>query len=122
MYRVLIRGGICFNTVPQLNLGALTYRQIYGHIPEFPVLKQIAEFVHIKLLKGRHMKFGYELSFTKRRIRDFFKEAGFSKTEVESFRCYLPFVYFRLPILKKLARKIARYEAFNPMILVAARK
>ncbi len=122
MYRVLIREGICFNTVPQLNLGALTYRQIWGNIPEFPVLRQIAEFVHIKLLRGRHMKFGYELSFTKRRIRNLFKEAGFNKTEVESFRCYLPFVHLRLPILKKLAREIARYELFNPMILVAAQK
>lgn len=122
MHRVLKGGGICFNTVPQLNLGTLTYRQIWGNIPDFPGLKQIAEFFHIRLLKGRHMKFGYEFSFTKKRIKKFFEKEGFSKVIVRDFKCYLPFEYLRPLWLKKIAREISKTEIFNPMVLIVAEK
>lgn len=122
MYRVLKTGGVCFNTVPELNLGALTYRQSRGSIPDFPILKQMAEFLHIKLLRSRHMKFGYQLSFTKKRIKSLFKEAGFNQITVRNFKCYLPFECLRLLFLKKLARRMAKLEFFNPMMFIAAQK
>lgn len=122
MYRVLKKGGICFNTVPQLNLSSLTYRQIWGNIPNFPVLREIAEFFHIKLLGGRHMKFGYELSFTKKKMEKIFKSQGFNKVLVKNFKCYLPFTYLKPLWLKKIARYVSNTEILNPMILIVAQK
>lgn len=122
MYSVLKKGGICFNTVPQLNLGSLTYRQIWGNIPNFPIFKQIAEFVHIKLLKKKHMRFGYELSFGKRAIRRIFQKHGFEKVVIKRFRCYLSFKYLKFSWLQTLAQRLSKLELFNPMILVVAKK
>ena len=122
MYRVLKKGGICFNTVPQLNLGSLTYRQVWGNIPNFPILKQIAEFVHIKLLQKRYMRFGYELSFGKRALKRIFQKHGFERVEIKKFRCYLSFRYLKFSWLKALAQKLSRLELFNPMVFVVAKK
>ena len=122
MYRILKKGGVCFNTVPELNLGSLTYRQVWGNIPNFPVLKQIAEFVHIKLLKKRHMRFGYELSFGKKAIRRIFQRHGFEKVVIKRFKCYLSFKYLKFPWLQAMAQKLSKLELFNPMVLVVAKK
>lgn len=122
MFRVTKNGGWAFNTVPQLNLSALTYRQLWGNIPDFPLLKQLAEIVHLNLLKGRLMKFGYELSFTKSKMRRLFSQAGFRRAEVTNFHCFLPFEYFPSEKLKKIARRVAQTNLFNPMLLISAQK
>lgn len=122
MYRILKRRGVCINSVPQLNLGSLTYRQVWGNIPDFPVLKQIAELVHIKLLKKRHMRFGYELSFGKQTIKKTFEKHGFSKVKVKKLKCVLSFEYLKFPWLKTIAQKLSKLEVFNPMILIVAEK
>jgi 2-polyprenyl-3-methyl-5-hydroxy-6-metoxy-1,4-benzoquinol methylase len=44
-FRVLKEGGFAFNSVPKLNLGSLTYRQVWGNIPNAPVLRELSEFV-----------------------------------------------------------------------------
>ncbi len=122
MYRVLKKGGVCFNTVPELNLGSLTYRQVWGNIPNFPILKQIAEFVHIKLLKKRHMRFGYELSFGRKDLMRIFQKYGFEKVVIRRFKCYLSFKYLKFSWLKALAQRLSKLELFNPMVFVAAKK
>ena len=122
MYRILKKGGICFNSVPQLNLGSLTYRQVWGNIPNFPILKQIAELVHIKFLKKRHMRFGYELSFGKGTIKRIFRKQGFSELVIKRLKCYLSFDYLKFSWLKAIARKLSKLEVFNPMILIVAKK
>ena len=122
MYRILRDGGVCFNSVPQLNLGSLTYRQVWGNIPDFPILKSIAEFIHIKILKKKHMRFGYELSFRKKIIKKIFEKHGFSRVTVKKFRCILSFEYLKFSWLKTIAQKLSKLEVFNPMILVVARK
>jgi len=86
LYKVLRKGGISFNTVPYLNLGALTYRQVWGNIPNFPVLKQFAEFVHIILLKSRHMIFGYDMSFLGTTLKRLHKKVGFEEVNVDKFK------------------------------------
>ena len=89
--RVLKKEGVSFNTAPYLNIGSLTYRQIWGNIPNFPILKQLAEFIHIKLLKGQHMIFGYEFSFLGSTLKKFHKKAGFEKIYVDKFKVKLAF-------------------------------
>lgn len=123
MHRVLTEGGISFNTVPYLNLGSLTYRQLWGNIPNLPILKQLAELVHIKLLRSRHMRFGYELSFTAHHIKTLHKKAGFRRNTVGKFDTKLMFDYISFDFLKKICIYMAdNYRLFWPMIKVIAEK
>lgn len=123
LYRVLKKGGVAFNTVPYLNIGALTYRQIWGNIPNLPVLKQIAEFIHIKLLKGKHMIFGYEMSFLGSTLKGVYEKAGFEKVYIDKFKVKLAFDFIPTKFLKKLCIKIANSNRlFWPMIKVVGRK
>lgn len=123
MHRVLKPGGISFNTVPYLNLGALTYRQLWGNIPNFPILKQLAEFLHIGLLGARHMTFGYELSFSASHLKTLHKKAGFKKVAVDKFDTKLMFEFIPFNFLKKVCLYLAKhYRLFWPMIKVIGEK
>ena len=122
LYCVLRSGGVSFNTVPYLNIGTLTYRQLWGNIPNFFGLKQLAEFIHIKLLKGRHMIFGYEFSFLESTIKRIHKQAGFKQITVARFKVQTVFDF-----IPKIFRKFAAYlcnssRLFWPMIKVIAQK
>lgn len=120
--RVLKRNGVSFNTVPYLNIGSLTYRQLWGNIPNFPVLKQIAEYIHINLLGAKHMIFGYEMSFTKKSLIKFHKEAGFRRVKVDQFKINLSFDFIPKkirPIFINLANKS---PLFWPMVKVVGIK
>ncbi len=89
LYRILKKGGVSFNSVPVFNIGNLIYRSRWGGIPNVPILKQITEFIHVKLLKSRYMVFGYELQFTQEQLRQLHINAGFlpQKIHISRFRC-----------------------------------
>lgn len=74
--RVMAPGGYMLNTVPALSLVTLTEYQQWGTIPDVPVLRQASEFVHLRLLRRRHMRYGYERSFTVTRLRRLHERAG----------------------------------------------
>lgn len=63
LYRVLKKGGVSFNTIPAFNLWWLI--RFYNNIPSLPGLKQLFEFIHIKVLKEKILSkyYGYELSY-----------------------------------------------------------
>lgn len=123
MYRVLKDNGKAFNTVPYLNIGSLTYRQMWGNIPNAPILKQIAEFIHIKVLKSRHMKFGYELSFTSSDLIRLHKQAGFRKVVVSHFKTRLVFEYIKNSTVRNVVMWMAEnLSMFWPMVKVEASK
>lgn len=120
--RLIKKNGVALNAVPLLNVGALTYRQIWGNIPDFPIVKNIFEFIHIKLLKGKHMYFGYEMSFTKSKLLKLHTKFGFKK--INFFRLETEIMMGFLP---KFVRPTAVYLAQNcswfwPMMLVVAEK
>lgn len=122
LFRVTSNKGIVINAVPILNVGSLTYRQIWGNIPDFPVLKQIAEFIHIKLLKEKHMVFGYEMSFPKSKLTKIHLKVGFKKVLIKRLECPV-----MLDFLPKIVRPLFRWLAINsqqfwPMALVVAKK
>ncbi|MEK7572842.1 MAG: methyltransferase domain-containing protein [Patescibacteria group bacterium] len=123
-FRVLKKGGVAFNTVPHLNLGSLTYRQVWGNIPNAPILKEIAELVHVKFLKGKYMTYGYEYSFTKKSLQKIFEKAGFKKKhiKIDRFEVPLVFEYIRSKILKNIATRIARSGLFWPVVYVQVKK
>lgn len=121
LHRVLKPGGVSFNTVPYFSISSLTYRQIWGNIPDVPVLRPIFEFVHMKLLGGKHMSYGYEKSFTARKLIRIHREAGFKHVTVRRFEVFLP-LYFLPGPLKALARRITRWRPFWPMVAVVGTK
>lgn len=122
LYRILKNNGISLNTVPYLNFGSLTYRQLWGNIPDFPVLKQLAEFIHLKLLKGKHMMFGYELSFTKKKLIKLHNNAGFKQIKIEKLDVE-PVFLFAPKFIRKPLRWLANNSSlFWPMVQVTATK
>lgn len=123
IYRVLESGGLSFNTVPFLNLATLTYSQIWGNIPNLPILRQIAELVHLKLLKSKHMRFGYELSFTTPYLKKIHRQAGFREVKVGRFETTLMFDYFPFEFMRKVGKYLAtNSRLFWPMVKVVGRK
>jgi ubiquinone/menaquinone biosynthesis C-methylase UbiE/uncharacterized protein YbaR (Trm112 family) len=120
--RVLKRNGISFNTVPIVNLASLTYRQIWGNIPDIPMVREIFKFVHIRLLKARHMVFGYERSFWIPSLKKLHQQAGFTKTKVKRYKTDLRFAF-----IPKFLRPVCIYLSehsilFWPMAIFEARK
>lgn len=122
LYRVLNSGGVSFNTVPLLNIGSLTYRQIWGNIPNFPVIKQIAIFIHQKLLNGKHMKFGYELSFLPSTIYNLHRNVGFNIVNIDKFKVFLAFDFIPSFLRKPFVFLSTNSILFWPMIKIIAKK
>lgn len=116
--RVLAKKGILVATVPLVSLSTLTYGQLSGNIPDVPLLRQIAEFVHIKLLKKKRMIYGYEKSFTARNICDIFRNAGFNKVEYGPYHTFWEIKFFKSKWIKSLLRKLSRTRLFWPFIYV----
>lgn len=119
--RVLKKGGVSFNTVPCLNVGTI-YRLRWGNIPNVPVVRQIFEFINLNILRGRHMTFGYELSFLRSTLKNLHKEVGFRKVLIDRFDTYL--VLESVPsIIKPLFEYLCqKSELFWPMYKVIGRK
>ncbi|MEI6774571.1 MAG: methyltransferase domain-containing protein [bacterium] len=122
LFRVLKKGGVSFNTVPYLNIGSLTYRQVWGNIPNVPLLRQIFEFIHLKILGGKHMIFGYEMSFLSSTLISIHKAAKFKKISVEKFDVQTIFEFLP-PAIRPIFIWLANNSRlFWPMIKVVAQK
>jgi len=122
-YRVLKKGGVSFNTIPHLNVGSLTYRQLWGNIPDFPLVRTVFAFIHIKLLKAKHMRFGYELSFPARKMFKLHKKSGFREVFITKFEVTLSFDFVLSGSLKRILRRVANSSPlFWPMIKVIGKK
>jgi len=120
--RILLKDGLLLATVPLVSLSTLTYGQFTGNIPDVPLLHWVAEFVHIKLLKKRLMLYGYEKSFTIRKIYKIFKNAGFLKIEYGPYHTHWEIKFFRNSYAKHVIRLISRLRPFWPFIYVLAEK
>jgi ubiquinone/menaquinone biosynthesis C-methylase UbiE len=121
--RVLRKGGISYNTVPMLNIGSLTYRQLWGNIPNVPLVRELYEFVHTKILGGKHLRFGYELSFLPGTLMALHKKAGFVKTQVGHFPTNLIFEFVPIKQVRKLFIYLAETSPlFWPMVKAVGTK
>ncbi len=122
LHRVLRKGGVSFNTVPMLNVGSLTYRQVWGNIPNVPVLRQLAEFIHIRILGSKHMIFGYEFSFLPTTLKKIHIAAGFKKISVDRFRVKLVFEFIPKVMRGAFIALATKSPLFWPMLKVVAIK
>lgn len=112
VYRTLRPGGRCNHSVPAVSVCTFTYFQLWGNIPELPVIKPLAYWFHHKLLKGRHLQYGYEKSFTLGGLRRYFSRAGF-----QTIRLGRPdnqYIFERPPWewLRRLARWLSQFRPF----------
>lgn len=123
IFRVLKPGGLVFNTVPLLNLGSLTYRQLWGNIPYFPGLKQIAELIHVKMLKAKHMRFGWEYSFSKHYLNRIHRSYEFREIIINKFEVDLEFAFIKNKQIKGIFNYLAQKSPlFWPMVYICAKK
>jgi len=123
-YRILKKKGVSFNSVPCLNIGTI-YRFKWGNIPNIPVVRQIAEFINLQLLGGRHMTFGYELSFLRSTLISLHAKAGFAakKIQVGKYRTIILLERIGNIWLRKLFTYLcSENELFWPMYKVIAVK
>ena len=82
IFRVLKKDGVSFNSVPYLNIGGILYRSMTGSVPNIPIVKQVAEFINFRLLRGKHMRFGYDLQFTAGQMKKNHVNAGFKPENI----------------------------------------
>ena len=120
IYRTLRPGGRVNTSVPVISLATLGYYQIWGNIPELPLIKPLAEWFHHRLLRGRHLQYGYEKSFTIRGIKKYFTKVGF-----ENVRHGRPDNYYRFERppwewLRALARWLSQFRLFWLIVYVEA--
>lgn len=120
--RVLAKGGLLIATVPLVSLSTLTYGQLSGNIPDVQLLRQLAEFIQIRLFKKRLMIYGYEKSFTIRKIYNIFQKAGFFKIEYGPYHTHWEIKFFLNNFVKRIIRAVSRYRPFWPFIYVLAEK
>lgn len=120
-FRVLEKKGTMIAIVPVVSLTTLTYHQTRGDIPGIPVIKQVMELLHIRLLRGRYMKYGFEQTFTVGSLRKLFLHAGFTVNTIDFFPMYYPLAF--LPeSWQAPARRLLHHRLFWPLVYIEAVK
>ena len=120
--RILGSQGKVLATVPYLSFSMLTYGQLQGNIPNAFILRNLYEWFHMILLKGRLMANGYELSFWQRDIKRIFKSTGFKDISSGHFETFNEIRFVKNRILKSWLRKLSSKQLFWPLIYISATK
>lgn len=121
LHRVLAPSGFLTATTPYISL-ATPYWLLSGNIPEIPILKNILEYFHLKMMRGKYLMYGYEKSFTKYQIINLFKKAGFKKIQGGPFDTYMEIKFVKNEFMKNIFRRIAKSRFFTPMIYINGEK
>lgn len=120
--RVTKKNGYTFQTVPYLSLTTLINSSLrYGTVPHFPILNILFSFFHLKLLKGKLMKYGYEESFTLGFLKNSFKKSDFRKIEID-FYDYNQTIFKKYKLLGNIFYKIIRLKPFWDIVFIKAFK
>lgn len=125
LHRALKVNGVSFNSVPFVNIGNIIYRSIWGSIPNLPILRGLAEFLHIRVLGGKHMRFGYELQMTRGQLRKTHLTAGFKNENIfiDRFDYTVTLEIIKNPILRKFFTYLIKNNSqFWQMVKVIAIK
>ena len=116
MRKSLMPGTVLTLTYPYISISTLTYRQLFGNIPDLPVLKQFFIFLHETVLRKKFMRFGYEKSFTIGTMEKFYKKSGFTKIYSGLFDTFLDMTFIKNEKMKDFMRKLSRFKPFWPMV------
>lgn len=120
--RCLISGGITYQSVPAFSFSTMTYGQLWGAIPNIVFLKNIFEIIHLRILGGKHMKFGYEKLFTLMQLNKIMQSSQLNVLESGVFNLYRPINFLNNRHLKRLCNKLMKYRPFCHMIYSCAEK
>lgn len=123
LYRCLIINGFITTTVPCLSLSTL-YRIIrWGNIPDVYPIDVIIESIETKVLKEKFMRFGYEKSFTSRKIKNIFSSSGFNNLATGLFETYYPLEAVPFDILRRIiTNTVNSSKLFWSMIYINGQK
>lgn len=117
LYRVLKPSGKVIATFPPVSLGNLTYQQLRGDIPKISFLENIAIWIHLKLLGGKYLKYGYGQTFPISYIREIFERSGFKVKKIGYFDTYYP-INFIPSFLRPLVRELLKLRPFWPFAYI----
>jgi ubiquinone/menaquinone biosynthesis C-methylase UbiE len=121
-YRVLKPKGRIVVPFPVVSLSTLFYHQFRGgDIPRVPILQELMELIHVKILKGKYMHYGYGQTFTIRSIRKMFVNAGFRVKNIDFFDTHYPISSFPR-LVRPALRKLLRFRLFWPFAYIEAVK
>ena len=123
IFRALKTGGVHSIPSPILISEIFSIARVGAGFPTIPVLRQLSEFVHLKLLGGKHMIFGYELQFTRVQLRTLHSEVGFRipNVLVDRFDCQIQLEKLDDGFLKTFFKNLCRnHRQFWPMVKVVA--
>ncbi len=118
-YRVLKPKGIMVAIVPVISLTTLSYHQLRGDIPQIPVIKSLMEWLHVKVLGGKYMHYGYEKSFTPSYLRSMFAKSGFRVKKIDYFDMHYP-ITFIPKIIRPFVQKLLKHRLFWPLMYIEA--
>lgn len=121
-YRILKEGGISFNSFPSFNFWWLT--RCYSNIPNLPILKILFEFIHITLLKNKILEkcYGYEQSYTKRRLRTIHQKTKFRDVSIRPFAFHSALGKLNSQFFRQCYFKLQKTSLFTALYLVIGRK
>src|SRR3989344_6993453 len=120
-YRVTKEGGSVNATVPNISLST-PYLLLTGNMPDLPIIREVLRVVNFKLLKGKHLIFGFEKSFFWFQLIRLFKNAGFDSITTGPLISFWEIKFIRNQILKNAFRYVTKLRPFWPMIYVNAKK
>ena len=83
--------------------------------------KFLAEFIHIKMFKGKYLKYGYGQTSFIGSIKKSLRETPFQLLDIGYFDIYYP-VQFAPRVIKPFIRKILRFRPFWPIAYVEIMK
>jgi len=118
--RVLSENGMLIANVPLLSLSTFAYFQFRGLIPDMPVLRSIANFIQIRLLKGKYAK--HEKFFTEITLRKMFVTARLTNLKTMPYTVKYPIACFKNRFLKRCFRKLIRLKPFWPWLVITGEK
>lgn len=118
MGRVLKAGGSSFNVVPAISVSSLTYGQLWGNIPNIPVLKELFHWLHFRLFRGRHCIYGYELSYSCGQLRKIFRGAGYGVNKTGVSGITVPVYYVKNGFLKAIMQAVISNRIFARHIYI----
>lgn len=121
LFRCIKKGGVLTSTVPYISLST-PYWLRYGNIPNIMGIKQILDFVHTGIFKGRFQPYGYETSFTEKQLTKLFENIGFVNIKFGRMETYYEIKMIKNEKLKNLFRKIAKLRIFWPFVYINGQK
>ena len=118
--KLIKKDGRMFAVVPVFSFSTIYY-QLSGNIIDVPVIKPFLKFIHIKLLRGRFLKHGYDKTLRVSFLRKIFNKC-FREVELGFFEVDYELAFLKNKFLERNIRKILKHRLFWPLVYIFAKK